>query len=186
MERDHTPPDKTSKKTKEVLCSVCNKKIPDTADEVEEPKEAVFCEGECLAWMHRQCAGVSLTMFSKIADSDESFKCMYCILKVQIHEIQQLKGTIKTLTDELEAVKCNRSQQYDRDFNPPPTSLGSDGDHQQNTAQRPLSHTPNPQQQIPTAITSQPRPRTTVSKRNFNVVIYGTSECPKHIKAHQI
>ena len=84
--------------------------------------------------MHRQCAGVSLTMFSKLADSDEPFKCMYCMLKAQSHKIQQLKATIKTLTDELETVKCNRSQQSDCDFNPPPTSLGSDGDHQQNTA----------------------------------------------------
>ena len=94
--------------------------------------------------MHRQCAGVSLTMFSKLADSDEPFKCMYCMLKAQSHEIQQLKATIKTLTDELETIKCNRSQQSDCDFNPPPTSLGSDGDHQQNTAQQPLSHTSKP------------------------------------------
>ena len=82
------------------------------------------------------------------------------MLKSQSHEIQQLKATIKTLTDDLEAVKCNRSQQSDCDFKPSPTSLGSDGDHQQNTAQRPLSHTSNPQQQNPTAIISQPRPRT--------------------------
>ena len=61
------------KKTKESLCPICNK-IPDTVDEVEEPQEAVFCESECSAWMHRQCTGLSLTMFSKLADSGEPFK----------------------------------------------------------------------------------------------------------------
>ena len=85
-------------------------------------------------------------MFSKLADSDEPFKCMHCMLKAQSHEIQQLKATVKILTDKLEAVKSNRSQQSDGDLNPPPSSLGLDDDHQQNTAQRPLSNSDIPRQ----------------------------------------
>ena len=69
---------------------------------MKEPQEAVFCEGECSAWMHRQCAGLSLTILNTLADSYEPFKCMYCMLKAQCHEIQQLKATVKTLTDELQ------------------------------------------------------------------------------------
>ena len=49
---DHTPPDKMGKQSKEALCPSAIK-IPDTDDEIEEPNEAVFCEGECAAWMHR-------------------------------------------------------------------------------------------------------------------------------------
>ena len=78
---DNTPPDKTGKKVKEVLCPICDKKILDTAEEGEKPQEAIFCEGECSAWLHRQCVGLSFTMFSKLADSNEPFMCMYCVLK---------------------------------------------------------------------------------------------------------
>lgn len=176
---DHTPPDKTGKKTKEALCPICNKKIPDTADEIEEPQEAVFCEGECSAWMHRQCVGLSLTMFSKLADSDEPFKCMHCMLKAQSHEIQQLKATVKILTDKLEAVKSNRSQQSDGDLNAPPSSLGSDGDNQQITAQRPLSNSDIPRQTSQTI--SQPffpqrKKSNDTFDRRYNVVVYGIEE----------
>ena len=70
---------------------------------------------------------------------------MYCVLKAQSLEIQQLKATVETLTDELEVLKCNRSQQCDCD--PPPESAV---DHHQSTALQLLSNsnTPRPTPQI--------------------------------------
>ena len=101
---------------------------------------------------------------------------MYCMLKAQSHEIQQLKATVKTLTDELEAVKCNRSHQTD---NPPPISLGSDGDHQQNTAHRPLSTSntprPTPQSISQPSLLSRKKSNDTIDRR-YNVVVYGIKE----------
>ena len=115
-------------------------------------------------------------MFSKLADSDEPFKCMHCMLKAQSREIQQLKATVKILTDKLEAVKSNRSQQSGGDLNPPPSSLGSDGDHQQNTAQRPLSNSDIPRQTSQTISQPLRKKSNDTFDRRYNVVVYGIEE----------
>ena len=37
------------------VCSVCDKEVVDATDE-EDGDDAVFCEGECQSWLHRNCA----------------------------------------------------------------------------------------------------------------------------------
>ena len=135
---DHTPPDKTNKKSKDEFCSICNKNIPETAEDDEEPQQAVFCEGECSTWIHRQCAGLSLTMFTKLGESDEPYMCLYCILKAQNHEIQKLKTTVKSLTDELATLKNNRSACPDHEVHLPSISESSNNNSSMSNRSAPI------------------------------------------------
>ena len=42
----------------EVNCGVCTKKIIEQSPQ-NPSEEAVFCEGQCKSWLHRQCAGLN-------------------------------------------------------------------------------------------------------------------------------
>ena len=94
-------------------------------------------EGECATWIHRQCAGVSSAMFKMLGESDIPFKCVYCTLQTQNREIQQLKDTVRTLTDELTLIKQSQPQQLS---NEPAaaTSLEPSGDSENPNITRPI------------------------------------------------
>ena len=64
----------TTKKRKQVgqtICDICNVAITEGTD------EALECDG-CKKWVHRYCAGVSLTYFQVLADSSKPFFCTCC------------------------------------------------------------------------------------------------------------
>lgn len=183
---DHSPPDKTGKKTREAICPVCNKKIPETTEEGEEPQEAVFCEGDCSTWIHRQCAGLTVTMFTKLGESDSPYKCIYCMLKAQNDEIQQLKDTVKVLSDELAIIKQNKTQQSNYQPDMPSVSLESSSSHGQNSSESSLTYsdttktvTQSHQQSAPKTKQMEMARGILPGERKFNLVIHGIAECPK-------
>ena len=50
-----------------VKCALCNQGIVDGKD------QALFCEGSCQGWFHRDCAGVSLIHFETLSSSSQPF-----------------------------------------------------------------------------------------------------------------
>ena len=54
------------------LCAICKKVIT---------RGAIFCEGECNAWLHKRCAGFSLFSKTSFKTTDEPFYCPRCITK---------------------------------------------------------------------------------------------------------
>ena len=76
-------------------------------------------------------------MFKMLGESDIPFKCVYCTLQTQNREIQQLKDTVRTLTDELALIKQSRPQQLN---NEPAaaTSLEPSGDSENPNITRPI------------------------------------------------
>ena len=127
----------------------------------------------------------------------DSYACILCQLFEQDSLTEELKEDIRDLkaklsevpsdpvnTDQatlLKELKDNVKNLKAKFLEVTPVSVNTDS-NSSNSLQLDLksAHTSNPQLQNPTAITSQPRPRTTVSERNFNVVIYGIRECPKN------
>jgi len=73
----------------EVSCSVCCKKIVE--QNAHNPgEEAVFCEDQCKSWLHRQCAGLTVSVFASIINMDASapFLYVYCAFLKQSSELQ--------------------------------------------------------------------------------------------------
>jgi len=63
------------------------------------------CEGQCLAWLHRQCAGLSKALFDYCTKSDNPFQCPHCTLQEHALEIAKLKEAIESLTKSVSTVK---------------------------------------------------------------------------------
>ena len=57
-------------------------------------EDAVFCEGSCQSWMHRQCIGMSIPIFRALAIYQAPFYCIYC-------SQDELKNKIETLEAQL-------------------------------------------------------------------------------------
>ena len=173
----HSPPNCTGKKSKaeQTNCLVCEKAILEP-DEETEGHEALFCEGECQGWIHRQCAGITRLGYDKLGESTIAFLCSYCTLVRQHQEIDTLKHTIKSLSNkvsELEAsLKPNAPQL--------PQSMETESSDT-------INHTAI-QQESPTAttdpVTKSPPPEILPGERKFNLVIYGIAECPKETPRH--
>jgi len=81
------------------LCLVCDQAIIEASDDVEG-HEAVYCEGECQGWIHRDCAGLTRPAFNSLSESIP-FLCSYCTCARQYKEICSLKDTIEDLTNRL-------------------------------------------------------------------------------------
>ena len=105
----NTPPSNDDgKKTKntsdsvngeEILCLVCDQIIVEASEDAEG-HEAVFCEGECQGWIHRQCAGLTHPAFNSLSESIP-YLCSYCICTRQYKEICSLRNQVKDLTNRL-------------------------------------------------------------------------------------
>ena len=87
-----------STKTNLSVCDVCCAAI------VEGKEDALQCEGNCLMWMHRYCAGVSLRHFKHLSSSSEPFVCMLCSQQVHRATVCQLQSEVAAL----KAIGVNR------------------------------------------------------------------------------
>ncbi len=85
----------TNSTSDEEQCSLCCKAI------VEDRDEALFCEGSCNKWMHRYCAGVSLSHYEALQDSTLPFLCSLCVQTKHSETIEELKATIAALREEV-------------------------------------------------------------------------------------
>ena len=133
-------------------CSICLDNIIDSG---AKRQEAIFCEGDCQAWLHRRCAGLTKQAFRFLSNSKTPFYCPHCHIRTQAAEIQNLKEELKKLTSELSQLKSPVSV--------PPTA----------------NPPPHPQALEPTkGPKSASSTKTQSIDRKYNVVVYGIQECP--------
>ena len=85
----------TNSSASEEQCGLCCKAI------VEDCDEALFCEGSCNKWMHRYCAGVSLSHYEALQDSPLPFLCSLCVQTKHSEAIEEMKATIAALREEV-------------------------------------------------------------------------------------
>ena len=114
-------PDRSKKDSKDAkisqkfsTCPICLDNISETDNNCQD---AIFCEGMCKAWLHRQCTSLTKQAFSLLINSSTPFYCPHCHLKSQAAEIQELKEAVKKLTSELSLLKSSSTIEYPT--NPP-------------------------------------------------------------------
>lgn len=100
-EKDSSQPSK-----KGGSCPVCLDKVEDPAGKRKGHK-AIFCDGVCQDWIHRQCAGLSKAAFSKLSksDCDIPFHCPKCIIISQSKELSTLRASVSSLEKEILSLK---------------------------------------------------------------------------------
>jgi len=144
------------KKTKEteddsqIECLISDKVILEPGD------KAVFCEGDCQGWIHRQCAGITHPVLEKLSSESTPYLCPHCILSKQNNEISTIKETIKTVNDKINKLEGKRTEAV----------------HQQPILSD--NKLPGPLNQPKAPLVNQQRS----SDRKCNVVFYGNKECP--------
>ena len=96
--------DKGNKKLKEDdngdTCLICETIIYDDSDELTG-EDAIYCEGLCNGWLHCKCAGMSNKCFARLADSNNKFLCVYCMLFEQTTLVKDLSEEINSLKAKL-------------------------------------------------------------------------------------
>lgn len=145
----------------DVCCAVCCKKIVEQSTH-NSGEEAVFCEGQCKSWLHRQCAGLTVPIFASITNMDAStpFLCIYCAFLKQSGDLAELKSSITKLTQELADI---------RRLSPKPSSKA-----QHSTS--PYVHQPPAQKSTRPFSISNSSQQNQQNRKN-NVIVYGISEC---------
>lgn len=101
---DKTTKQPVGKNKKKVTCSICIEYIEES-DGRKKGHDAIFCDGACQAWLHRNCAGLRREVFEVISKSDDKFFCPQCRLDCQQKEITDLKETVNNLCSELTQLK---------------------------------------------------------------------------------
>ena len=111
-----------------VTCSVCEETIPD-ATKAEQTQDLIFCAGKCATWLHRQCAGLSVSAFKLLDNSEEPYLCPNCKLDAQKIEMDNLKKQIADLRSVVEQKitlpTTNISNSSTRSFSSPSSSSAS-------------------------------------------------------------
>jgi len=157
-------------------CTICLNPIIDATEDTEG-QEAIFCEGSCDGWLHRQCAGLSQRLFEIYQKGDDPFHCPNCRLTMQHHYIQELKSTIESLHKEILHLKA---QSNDTAVIDPPNSVQESENSilQATSGVSAEPATARPVQEIATTA-SKKADNKSYEDRKYNVVIYGINECDR-------
>ena len=103
-----SPPKNSEKRTKEnepEICPVCCLTITESNDKVAG-EDAIYCEGECKAWIHRKCLGMSKTLYDRLSNCEELYMCPTCTIFKQSSEIVELKNKVENLSSKLTTMKA--------------------------------------------------------------------------------
>ena len=82
------------KKTKGTsVCPVCDEVIKEPTKN-KKGDEAIYCEGNCDAWLYRRCVGLSSSNFVELQNDDKASFCSHCQLKAYRAELDSFKSTV--------------------------------------------------------------------------------------------
>ena len=91
-----------------VKCAICDKVIVNASKGVPGD-DALQCEGTSGGWMHRCCAGVSLSHYSSLSVSEEPFYCTICCQQTMRETISSHCDTVFALNLEIAQLKADKS-----------------------------------------------------------------------------
>ena len=86
------------------VCPVCLENIIEST-ELKEGHDAIYCEGACDGWLHRQCAGLSKVVFKSFQDSDKPFYCPHCRISNYEAQFNNMKSTIASLEQRVNSLE---------------------------------------------------------------------------------
>ena len=139
-------------------------------------EDAIYCEGLCNGWLHRKCAGMSNKCFARLADSNNKFLCVYCMLFEQTTLVKDLSEEINSLKTKLApestiAGNTNNLQNMDTsnvvDGSNPTANAACTGNGQTIA---------NTDKQILTVVTNYINEEKEKSKRRLNVIMHNIPE----------
>ena len=67
--------------------------------------DAIFCDGLCKEWIHRQCAGLSRVHYEKLVKSDDPFLRPKCTIHNQPIAIKNLDQSISQLRTDVDRLQ---------------------------------------------------------------------------------
>ena len=158
------------------VCPICELHVKDSTNQCEG-EDALFCEGQCQAWVHRKCVGMSKTMYALLATTEDPYVCPNCGLCACRKEIESLKTTIASLSTELlsaqeELAKLQSPAVSDNLASAVvPEALSVSGEVPRPSSTR-VRETVLPKGILP-------------SERRFNVVIHGVQESQGDVPRYQ-
>ena len=75
-----------------IQCPVCLDTINEPNRKNKKGHDAIFFDGLCKEWIHRQCVGLSIVHFEKLAKSNNPFLCPKCTIHNQSIAIKTLSS----------------------------------------------------------------------------------------------
>ena len=144
-------PSKGSRKP--VTCPVCSEVIEEAVGR-KKGQDAIFCDGLCHEWVHRQCAGLTKAAFKVASTSTSPFHCPRC-------ELAEVRKELKALSLEVAGLKAFVSS-----FSKSRFHSDSPVDNSQSSSSTNLKPSP-----------AQRKPQET-SERKFNLIFCGIPESP--------
>lgn len=158
-------------KKRVVICPICDEPVEDASSK-KRGHDAIFCEGACQEWLHRQCAGLSKVNFDSAKSSNLPFLCPCCLLTAKSKELSLLKDTVDKLVADLSDLKSICSSFVGNNRAPATNTEASASRHAQAPPVPPVS-TSHTQSSNPVNATT-----TKVIDRKYNVVVFGINELP--------
>ena len=175
---DHVSPPKATEKRKKrnqsATCIICDVIIIESTDDVIG-EDAVYCEGDCQAWMHRKCVCMSKKLYDKLSNCDDPFYCSYCVASKQSQEISALRNLVDDLTKKLAGMKAleHRIADLEKNFSKVKTTATiSSAPSSGSSSAIPVTN----------IATNHPSSLGALTDRKFNLVIQGIPECPSSLK----
>ena len=94
---------------KAIIRPICSNAIKDASGRKKKGHDSIFCERKCQDWIHRQCAGLFKAAFQETSSSEDPFNCPRCLIYQQSRELEALKRTVQSLSNELSDLKSEVS-----------------------------------------------------------------------------
>ena len=95
---NHSPGKRKGSTTSAITYPICSHPVEDAAGK-KKGHNAVFCDGACQEWVHRQFGGLSKVRYDSITKFEEPFLCPQCVIAKQSKDIFDLKLTVASLED---------------------------------------------------------------------------------------
>ena len=90
------------KPTKSCTCPICQEIIVDPFGK-SAGQDSIYCKGNCDAWPHRKCTGLSQATFKLLVNSSKPFVCANCKImeqswnKIKLAELRNEVALLKSM-----------------------------------------------------------------------------------------
>jgi len=155
---------KKRKQGEEYICPICADVIIESTEEVEG-HDAIYCEGACNSWLHRQCAGLSKSLFLSFANSDKAYQCSHCRLAAYETIVDNMKTTISSLEQRIKTLESKSPLNMNTSY----ASAVTKNDTNPSTSLPPNDH-------ITTVVSSYLNEEKERSKRRLNLIVHNLKE----------
>ena len=161
---------KKRKQGEEYICPICTDIIIENTKEVDG-HDAIFCEGTCNSWLHRQCAGLSKSLFQSLAKSEKSYHCPHCRLASYESVVDNMKSIISSL-ERVKTLETKNSTNANISY----ASATASSISSQPIPAPQSSVTSPPNDHITTIVSSYLNEEKEKSKRRLNLIVHNLKE----------